>query len=70
MSEIPLNKFEKHDLILKLLSEGKTYREICHIAHVSSRDIKKIITAYEKKVKLQTKNEENNESNQKQKNYL
>ena len=32
MSEIPLNKFEKRDLILRLLKEGKTYREICHFS--------------------------------------
>ena len=37
-----LNKFEKRDLILRLLKEGKIYREICHIAHVSPRDIKPI----------------------------
>jgi hypothetical protein len=42
MSEFPLNKFEKRDLILKLLKEGKIYREICRIAHVSPRDIKPI----------------------------
>ena len=42
MSEIPLNKFEKRDLILRLLKEGKTYREKCHIAHVAPRDIKPI----------------------------
>ena len=28
MSEIPLNKFEKRELILRLLKEGKIYREI------------------------------------------
>jgi len=58
---IPLNKFEKHDLILKLLSEGKTYRDICHIAHVSSRDIKPIAKEYERKKRLETKKEENNQ---------
>ena len=58
MSEIPLNKFEKHDLILRLLSEGKTYRDICHIAHTSPRDIKPIAKKYEKKKRLETKNGE------------
>ena len=54
MSEIPLNKFEKRDLILRLLKEGKTYREICHIAHVSPRDIKPISKEYERKKRLET----------------
>ena len=54
MSEIPLNKFEKRDLILRLLKEGKTYREICHIAHVSPRDIKPIAKEYERKKRLET----------------
>jgi len=54
MSEIPLNKFEKQDLILRLLKEGKTYREICHIAHVSPRDIKPIAKEYERKKRLET----------------
>ena len=51
---IPLNKFEKRDLILKLLKEGKTYREICHIAHVAPRDIKPISKEYERKKRLET----------------
>ena len=54
MSEIPLNKFEKRDLILRLLKEGKTYREICHIAHVSPRDIKPIAKEHERKKRLET----------------
>ena len=54
MSEIPLNKFEKLDLILKLLNEGKTYREICHLAHVSPRDIKPIAKEHERKKRLET----------------
>ena len=54
MSEIPLNKFEKRELILRLLKEGKTYREICHIAHVSPRDIKPIAKEYERKKRLET----------------
>jgi uncharacterized protein YerC len=58
MSEIPLNKFEKRDLILRLLKEGKTYRDICHIAHVSPNDIKPIAKEYERKKRLETKKEE------------
>ena len=54
MSEIPLNKFEKRDLILRLLKEGKTYREVCHIAHVSPRDIKPIAEEYGRKKRLET----------------
>jgi hypothetical protein len=54
MSEIPLNKFEKRDLILRLLKEGKIYREICRIAHVSPRDIKPIAKEYERKKRLET----------------
>ena len=53
MSKIPLNKFEKRELILRLLKEGKTYREICHIAHVSPRDIKPIAKEYERKKRLE-----------------
>ena len=54
MSEIPLNKFEKRDLILRLLKEGKIYREICHIAHVCPREIKPIAEEYERKKRLET----------------
>ena len=65
MSEIPLNKFEKRDLILRLLKEGKTYREICHIAHVSPREIKPIAKEYERKKRLENKKEEkDNQSTQ------
>jgi hypothetical protein len=59
MSEIPLNKFEKRDLVIKLQNEGKTYREIASIAHVSLRDIKPILKKYERK--LESKKEENNQ---------
>ncbi len=58
MSQIPLNKFEKRDLILRLLKEGKTYREICHIAHVSPSQIKPISKEYERKQRLESKKEE------------
>jgi hypothetical protein len=43
MSEIPLDKFEKSDLVIKLHNQGHTYRDIAHIAHVSVRDIKPIL---------------------------
>lgn len=47
--EVPsLNKFQKRDLVIKLHKEGKTYREIASIAHVSVRDIIPIIKKYEK----------------------
>jgi hypothetical protein len=62
---IPLNKFEKHELILKLLSEGKTYRDICHIAHVNPRCIKPIAKEYERKKRLETKKDENKSCNTK-----
>lgn len=58
---IPLNKFEKHDLVIKLHKEGKTYREICHNARISPRDIKPILKKYERKKRLETKKEENNQ---------
>ena len=62
MSEIPLNKFEKADLILKLLKEGRTYRDICHLAHVSPRDIKPISKKYEQQKRLENnKRKENNQ---------
>ena len=65
---IPLNKFEKRDLVIKLHKEGKTYREIAHIAHISPRDIKLIIKKYEQQKRLETKKEEtNNQMNQKTK---
>ena len=65
MSEIPLNKFEKRDLILRLLKEGKTYREICHIAHVCPREIKPIAKEYERKKRLENnKGKENNQYGQ------
>src|SRR5215216_996598 len=60
MLEFPLNKFEKRDLVIKLHNEGKTYREITHIAHISPRDIKLIIKKYEQQKRLETKKEETN----------
>ena len=61
MSEIPLNKFEKRDLILRLLKEGKIYRDICRIAHVSPRDIKPILIS-EQKLKTNKRKEKNNQT--------
>jgi hypothetical protein len=58
MSEIPLNKFEKRDLVIRLLNEGKTYREVCHLAHISPRDIKLIARESERKKRLETKKRE------------
>jgi hypothetical protein len=58
--KIPLNKFEKCDLVIKLHKEGKTYREIAHIAHISPRDIKLIIKKYEQQKRLETKKGETN----------
>jgi hypothetical protein len=66
MSEIHLNKFEKRALILRLLKEEKTYREICHIAHVSPNQIKPISKEYERKKRLENnKRKENNQSHEK-----
>ena len=60
MSEIHLNKFEKHDLVIRLLKEGKTYREICHIAHIAPRDIKLISKKYKQQTRLEQNKKENN----------
>ena len=60
MSEIPLKKFEKHDLVIRLLKEGKTYREICHIAHIAPRDIKLISKKYKQQTRLEQNKKENN----------
>ena len=61
MSEIPLNKFEKLDLVIKLHKEGKTYREIAHIARVSVRDIKPIIKS-EQKLETNKRKEKKNQT--------
>jgi hypothetical protein len=37
------------------LKEGKTYREICNIAHVSPGYIKPLAREYERKTRLETK---------------
>jgi hypothetical protein len=41
--QVVLNKKEKEQLVIKLYQDGKTIREIAHRAHVSFRDIGKII---------------------------
>jgi transposase len=66
MSEIPLNKFEKRDLVIKLHKEGKTYREICQIARVSPRDIKLIIKKYEQKYEQNLENNKRRKENTQQ----
>jgi hypothetical protein len=53
-----LNQREKQELIIKLRKDGKTFREIAHIARVSLRDIKPTLRKYERK--LQTKKGEVN----------
>jgi hypothetical protein len=62
MSEVPLNKFEKRDLVIRLLKKRKTYLEICHLAHVSPWDIKPILKKYEQQKRLEnTKRKGNNQ---------
>jgi hypothetical protein len=61
MSEILLNKFEKRDLVIKLHKEGKTYREICHMAHIAPRDIKPILKKYEQNLENSKRRKENNQ---------
>jgi hypothetical protein len=58
-----LNKFEKEKLVIELHKEGKTLKEISQVVHMSFRDISKIIKAYDKKTRLQTKKGENSENN-------
>ena len=59
-----LNKFEKEQKVIELHKQGKTYKEISIQAHKNFRDIKKIITAYERNKELQAKREESNQSSQ------
>lgn len=60
-----LNKFEKEQKVIELHKQGKTYKEISIQAHKNFRDIKKIITAYERKKRLENnKGKENNQSGQ------
>jgi hypothetical protein len=64
MSEILLNKFEKEEKVIELHKQGKTIRQIAPIVRMSFRDISKIIKAYERKIRLQAKRKESNQSNQ------
>jgi cytidylate kinase len=41
--QVVLNKQEKEKLVIRLHREGKTFREIAHIGHLSFTDIGKII---------------------------
>ena len=61
MSEIVLNKFEKEKKVIELHLQGKTIRDIAKEVQMSFRDISKIIKAYERKITLQAKREENNQ---------
>lgn len=62
MSEILLNKFEKEKRVIELHLKGKTLRNISKEVHMSFGPISKIIKAYERKKRLETKREENNQS--------
>jgi hypothetical protein len=62
MFEVPLNKFEKEKKVIQLHKQGKTIREIASEIHKNFRDISKIIKAYERKKRLETKKRENNQS--------
>ena len=63
--EFPLlNKFEKEKRVIELHKEGKTLKEIAVILHMSFRDISRIIKTDERKISLQSKREETNQSTQ------
>ena len=64
MSEVSLNKYEKENRVIELHLAGKTIRDISKVVHMSFRDIAKIIKAYERKIRLQVKREESNQSTQ------
>jgi hypothetical protein len=61
MSET-LNKFEKEKRVIQLHLEDKTIRAIAPLVHMAFRDISKIIKTYDKKVRLQQSNKEENNS--------
>ena len=42
-----MNLEKKKNLVIQLYKEGKTQREIAHVAHMSIRDISKIIRKLE-----------------------
>jgi hypothetical protein len=61
-----LNKHEKEQKVIELhKQQGKTLKEIAKEVHMSFRDISRIIKTYDKKVRLESKKEHNNQSNQK-----
>jgi hypothetical protein len=62
MSEIHLNKFEKDKKVIEMHSQGSTIRDIASVVHMSFRNISKIIKDYDRKKRLETKREENNQS--------
>jgi hypothetical protein len=64
LSEVFLNKYEKENRVIELHLVGKTIRDISKIVHMSFSDITKIIKAYERKIRLQAKREESNQSTQ------
>ncbi len=61
MASIPLNKFEKEQRVIEFHKQGKTIREIAKEVHMSFRDISKIIKEYDRKKRLESKKEENNQ---------
>src|SRR5918992_902825 len=58
----PLNKYEKEERVIELHKQGKTIRHIAPEVHMSFRDISKIIKAYDKKTRLESKKQENNQT--------
>jgi len=59
-----LNKFEKEKRVFELHIQGKTIRQIAPEVHKNFSDISKIIKAYERKKRLETKRKENNQNGQ------
>ncbi|MGH9981826.1 MAG: hypothetical protein ACRD6U_09775 [Nitrososphaeraceae archaeon] len=57
---IPLNKFEKEKKVIELHKQGTTLKDIAPVVHMSFRDISKIIKTYDKKVRFEQSNKENN----------
>jgi hypothetical protein len=64
LSEVFLNKYEKEKRVIELHLASKTRREIAKELRMSFTSISKIIKAYERKIRLQTKREESNQSTQ------
>ena len=59
-----LNKFEKEEKVIELHKEGKTLKDIAPIVHMSFRDISRIIKTYDKKIRVQSNQKENNQYTQ------